>query len=58
MISLSLGVVSAGPGEYDSHHQIAVAVAGAKKQAKKMYGNSLFVERRNQQLQRPLFEAE
>ncbi len=58
LISLSLGVVSAGPGEYDSHHQIAVAVAGAKKQAKKMYGNSLFVERRNQQLQRPLFEAE
>lgn len=58
LISLSLGVVCAGPGEYDSHHQISVAVAEAKKQAKKLYGNSLFVERRNQQLQPPLFETE
>ena len=58
LISISLGVVSVEPDEYDSHHQISVAVAEAKKQAKKLYGNSLFVERRNQQLQHPLFEAE
>ena len=58
LIGLSLGVVCAGPGEYGSHHQISVAVAEAKKQAKKIHGNSLFVERRNQQLQRPLFGAE
>ena len=48
LISISLGVVSVEPGEYHSHHQISVAVAEAKKQAKKLFGNSLFVERRNQ----------
>jgi hypothetical protein len=34
------------PGRYDSHHQIAAAAAEAKKEAKKIPGNSLFIERR------------
>jgi EAL domain-containing protein (putative c-di-GMP-specific phosphodiesterase class I)/GGDEF domain-containing protein len=46
MTSLSLGVVKVEAGQYASHHQIAVAVAEAKKQAKKIAGNSLFIERR------------
>lgn len=46
LISLSMGLVLADPGEYGSHHEVSVAVTGAKKQAKKIVGNSLFVERR------------
>ncbi len=48
LISLSLGVVKAEPGQYSSHHQIATAAAAAKKQAKKIPGNSLFIERRQE----------
>jgi len=40
-------VVRAEAGQYLSHHQIATAASEAKKQAKKIVGNSLFVERRN-----------
>jgi diguanylate cyclase (GGDEF)-like protein len=47
LLSLSLGVVRVEAGHYASHHQIASAAAEAKKQAKKLSGNSLFVERRN-----------
>lgn len=46
LISLSLGVVRIEPGQYNSHHQIATAAAEAKKQAKKIAGNSLFIDRR------------
>ncbi|QDZ28376.1 GGDEF domain-containing protein [Noviherbaspirillum sp. UKPF54] len=46
LISLSLGVVRAEPAHFVSHHQIATAAAEAKKQAKKIPGNSLFIERR------------
>jgi diguanylate cyclase (GGDEF)-like protein len=46
LTGLSLGVVLAEPGEYASHNQISAAMAEAKKQAKKMPGSSLFVERR------------
>lgn len=46
LISLSLGAVKVEPHQYYSHHQIATAAAEAKKQAKKIYGNSLFVDRR------------
>ncbi|MFA6313984.1 MAG: GGDEF domain-containing protein [Sterolibacterium sp.] len=53
LISLSLGLVVADPGAYASHHQVSVAVAGAKKQAKKIAGNSLFVERRSQRVRLP-----
>lgn len=46
LASLSLGVVGAEPGTFSSHHEIASAAAEAKKQAKRIPGNSLFVERR------------
>ena len=50
LMSMSLGVVSVFPGRFDSHHQIAVAATGAKAQAKKICGNSLFIERRTSTL--------
>lgn len=43
--SLSLGVVLVEPGQFDTCHEIATAAAEAKGQAKKMIGNSLYVER-------------
>jgi diguanylate cyclase (GGDEF)-like protein len=46
LISLSLGVVNIKPGSFASHHQIATAASEAKRQAKTIAGNSLFVERR------------
>ncbi|MGE5623112.1 MAG: GGDEF domain-containing protein [Bacillota bacterium] len=46
LVSLALGVVRVEPGQYLSHHQIATAASEAKKQAKKIPGNSLFIERR------------
>lgn len=47
LVCLSLGVVRVEPGQYSSHHQIATAAAEAKKQAKKIPGNSLFIDRRS-----------
>ena len=46
LISLSLGVVKSRLNKYYSHHQISLAASEAKKQAKKIHGNSLFVDRR------------
>jgi diguanylate cyclase (GGDEF)-like protein len=50
LVSLSIGVVPVlqpeGQHIYKSHRQIATAAAAAKKQAKKIAGNSIFVERR------------
>ncbi|MBC7501452.1 MAG: GGDEF domain-containing protein [Herminiimonas sp.] len=46
LITLSLGIVKVDPGQFFSHRQIATAAADAKKQAKKIPGNSLFVDRR------------
>jgi diguanylate cyclase (GGDEF)-like protein len=46
LINLSLGAVRVEPGQFLSHHQIATAASEAKKQAKKIPGNSLFIERR------------
>lgn len=48
LISLSLGVIRANAETYASHHQIAVAAADAKKQAKRLFGNSLFIDRRRE----------
>lgn len=45
-ISLSIGAVNILPGEHHSHHEVATAATRAKKQAKKISGNSLFLERR------------
>ena len=46
LATISLGLVKVEPGHYGSHHQIAAATADAKKQAKKIPGNSLFIDRR------------
>lgn len=48
LISLSLGVISARVEQYGSHHQIAIAATEAKKQAKRLLGNSLFIDRRKE----------
>jgi hypothetical protein len=41
-----LGAVQIDAGEYPTHLDVAAAATDAKKQAKRMPGNSLFVERR------------
>lgn len=46
LVGVSLGAVKIEPSQYSSPHQIASAATRAKKQAKKMVGNSLFIERR------------
>lgn len=46
ILSLSVGAVMVEGGQYQSYHEISAAAAVAKKQAKKIPGNSLFVERR------------
>jgi diguanylate cyclase (GGDEF)-like protein len=46
LTSVSIGVVKIEPGHYCSHHQIAAAASDAKKQAKRIAGNSLFIDRR------------
>lgn len=45
LISLSIGAVPI-QGDFESHHQVSVAMADAKKQAKKCFGNHLFIDRR------------
>jgi EAL domain-containing protein (putative c-di-GMP-specific phosphodiesterase class I)/GGDEF domain-containing protein/CBS domain-containing protein len=44
--SLSAGCLVVEPGQFRSHHEVSAAVTDAKKQAKKIRGSSLFVERR------------
>ena len=46
LISISIGAVIAEPGHFSSAHDVSSAAAVAKKQAKKITGNALFVERR------------
>lgn len=46
LISLSLGVIKVEAHQYYTHHQIATQAAEAKRQAKKIHGNSLFLDRR------------
>ncbi len=48
LVTISLELVKIEPGHYVSHHQIASAMADAKKQAKKILGNSLFIDRRQE----------
>jgi len=48
-VSISIGAVKADPNQYGSHHEVSSAIANAKKQAKKISGNSLFIERRSVQ---------
>ena len=46
LMSISIGAVNARPGQFESPHEVSSAAAIAKKQAKKMTGNSLFIEQR------------
>lgn len=46
--SMSIGAVNVLPELFNSHHEVAGAMSVAKKQAKKVQGNSLFVDRRVQ----------
>ncbi len=48
LVSLSLGVVRSRPLQHYSHHQISVVASEAKKQAKKISSESLFIERRTE----------
>lgn len=45
--SLSIGAVKVVENQFSSHHEVAAAMTIAKKEAKRMTGNSLFYERRS-----------
>ncbi len=45
-ISISIGVTMAEPGKFKSHHDVANAAVEVKKQAKRIRGNALYVDRR------------
>lgn len=47
LTSLSIGATQVAPGQFMSHHEVSAAMTDAKKMAKKIHGNSLFVEIRN-----------
>lgn len=47
LVSLSIGAVVVEPGVFSSHQAISTLTTDAKKQAKNLPGNSLFIERRN-----------
>jgi len=47
LTSLSIGAIQAAPGQFMSHHEVSAAMSEAKKMAKKIPGNSLFVDPRN-----------
>ena len=46
LMSISIGAVVSDSGDFNSPHDVSSAAAIAKKQAKKIAGNSLFIERR------------
>jgi TPR repeat protein len=46
LTSLSIGAIPVAPGQFMSHHEVSTAMRDAKKMAKKIHGNSLFVEQR------------
>jgi diguanylate cyclase (GGDEF)-like protein len=47
LTSLSIGATQVLPGQFLSHHKVSAAMTDAKKMAKKISGNSLFIEQRN-----------
>ena len=47
LTSLSIGAIQSSPGLFVSHYEVSAAMSDAKKMAKKIPGNSLFVEQRN-----------
>lgn len=46
LLGLSIGAVRVEPGAFLSHHEISAAAALAKKEAKRVEGSALFIERR------------
>lgn len=46
LTSLSIGAIAVSPGQFISHHEVSAAMSSAKKMAKKIPGNSLFIEQR------------
>ncbi len=46
LTSLSIGAITVLPGQFSSHHEVSAAMNAAKKMAKKVAGNSLFLEQR------------
>jgi len=44
--SLSIGALVVEPHHFESHREVSVALSAAKKEAKKIPGSSLFIERR------------
>lgn len=46
LVTLAIGAVPADPGCFASHLEVAEAATEAKRQAKRLGGNALFVERR------------
>ncbi|GAB4116202.1 MAG: bifunctional diguanylate cyclase/phosphodiesterase [Sideroxydans sp.] len=46
LTSLSIGALKVTPGEFTSYLEVSAAMTDAKKMAKKIAGNSLFVEQR------------
>ncbi len=44
--TLSIGCLVVEPGMFQSHHEVSSAVTEAKKQAKKISGSTIFIERR------------
>ncbi len=46
LMSISIGAVVASSNHFNSSHEVSSAAAIAKKQAKNIMGNSLFIERR------------
>lgn len=51
--ALSVGCLLVEPENFHSHHEVSSAVSEAKKQAKKVAGNSLFIERRRPSMTLP-----
>lgn len=47
LITMSIGAVQIDPASFSTHYQIAAVAADAKKEAKKLVGNKLFIERRH-----------
>ncbi len=54
LTSLSIGAIRVSPGQFTSHHEVSSAMCDAKKMAKKMPGNSLFVEPRQAPVRRKI----
>ncbi len=46
LASLSIGAIQVSAKQFMSHHEVSAAMSDAKKMAKKISGNSLFIEQR------------